>query len=278
MVKTDELNSFTKASRVCGVSQSALSIQIKKVEEKLGLQIFERDRNTLLTTKNGEIIVQRARNIVEEYEKMLQFATNSQDVFAGDFRLGGFPTLAPYYFYKIVRKITRNFEKLDLMLEEQRSAELVKNLEAGEIDAAFLTMPVKSKELTGRKIFCEPFYLGVPEDHRLACTQSVSLKSLYGEKVILLDEEHCLRDLMLEICRIAGAFESGSFQAASLEILRQMVRIGSGIAFFPEIAVRKNDGLTYIRIEDAPRREIGLFWRESYYRDELMEKICKVLV
>lgn len=264
---------FTKAANALFVSQPALTIQIKKLEDQLGVKIFERGKHDFLVTKVGVEIIKKSQEILKVAEEIKKISKNSSDIKAGEIRIGAFPTLASYYFPKIIQKISKKFPKLKLFLVEEKTEILVEKLKNGEIDCAFLAMPILQHDFSCRKIFEEPFYLGLPKHHKLAKNKIICKKDLRGQELMLLEDGHCLRSQALEICSLLNAFESSDFKASSLETLRQMVEIGAGITLIPQIAIRKNDNISYVEIEHAPMREIGLYWRKNYYREELMEVI-----
>ncbi|MBM5782350.1 MAG: LysR family transcriptional regulator [Pelagibacterales bacterium] len=269
---------FNEAARKVFVSQPTLSMQIKKLEDELGVQIFERLNKNFLITKAGKEILKKAELILREAEEIKNIAKNFKDPFSGEFRIGAFPTLASYYFPQIVGTISKNFPDLKILLVEEKTEILLQKLKNGEIDAAFIAMPINQDELEGTKIFSEEFLLALPNNHILAKKKKVSNKELKDVEMMLLEEGHCLRNQALKACSMLGSFEKQDFRATSLETLRQMVANGSGITLMPEIAVRKDDQITYVKIDNAPKRIIGLYWRDASSRKELMKKIVSLLL
>lgn len=268
---------FNEAARKVFVSQPTLSMQIKKLEEELGVQIFERSNKQFLITKAGKEILKKAEIILREAEEIKKIAQNFKDPFSGEFRIGAFPTLASYYFPKIIGKISQNFPQLKLLLVEEKTEILLQKLKDGEIDVAFIAMPVSDDGLEAKKIFSEEFLLAVSKNNKLAKKKKVSNQDLKGAELMLLEDGHCLRNQALEACSMLGGFEKQDFRATSLETLREMVANGSGITLIPEIAVKKNDKISYIKIENAPKRTIGLYWRRGYQRVKLIDKIIAKL-
>lgn len=275
IVETAKQKNFTKAANAVFVSQPALTMQIKKLEDELGAKIFEREKHEFLVTEVGKEIVKKAEHILKIADEIKILAKNSGDIMASDFRIGGFATLASYYFPKIAPKISRIFPRLKLFLVEDKTEILIQKLKAGEIDAAFLALPVNDSEFEHQKIFSENFYLAVNKNHKLAHKKIISKEDLKGKSLMLLEDGHCLRDQALEVCSVMGAFEKGDYRASSLETLRQMVAINAGITLIPEIAATSHPQIVYVKIASAPKREIGLFWRKSYFKKELIEKIIR---
>lgn len=267
---------FARAAEKSFVSQPTLSMQIKKLEDELGVQIFERSQKNFLVTKVGKEIIKKAEIILREAEEIKNIAKNSKDPFSGELRIGGFPTLASYFFPKVVSKISKKFPQLKLLLVEEKTEELLRKLKNGEIDAAFIAMPQSDEALEVQKIFSEEFLLAVPKNHALAKKKNVERKDLKGKELMLLEDGHCLRDQALEACSMLGAFEQQDFRASSLETLRQMIINGSGITLMPKIAVKKEDKISYIKIINAPERTIGLYWRKSASQNILMKEIAKI--
>ncbi len=267
---------FARAAEKSFVSQPTLSMQIKKLEDELGVKIFERSQKNFLITKVGKEIIKKAEIILREAEEIKNIAKNSCDPFSGEVRIGAFPTLASYFFPKVVSKISKKFPKLKLLLVEEKTEELLRKLKTGEIDAAFIAMPQDDEVLEVQKIFSEEFLLAVPLKHSLAKNKKVDKKDLKGAELMLLEDGHCLRDQALEACSILGAFEQQDFRASSLETLRQMIINGSGITLMPEIAVKKEDKISYVKIINAPKRTIGLYWRKSAAQNILMKEIGKI--
>ncbi len=267
---------FARAAEKSFVSQPTLSMQIKKLEDELGVQIFERSQKKFMITKVGEEILKKAEIILREAEEIKNIAKNSKDPFSGEIRIGAFPTLASYFFPKIVGKISKKFPQLKLLLVEEKTEVLLHKLKRGEIDAAFIATPCEDSGLVHKKIFEEDFLLAVPKKHPLAKNKKVEKKDLKGQELMLLEDGHCLRDQALEACSMLGAFEQQDFRASSLETLRQMVIFGAGITLMPEIAVKKEDKISYVKITNAPHRKIGLYWRETSTRKILMKEIAEL--
>jgi LysR family transcriptional regulator, hydrogen peroxide-inducible genes activator len=268
---------FARAAKASFISQPTLSMQIKKLENELGVQIFERSQKSFLVTKVGKEILAKAEIILREAEEIKNIARNSKDPFSGELRIGAFPTLASYFFPKILGKISKKFPKLKLFLVEEKTEVLLQKLQEGEIDAAFIALPIEARDFQVEEIFSEPFLLAVPKNHALAKNKKIQAKNLKNQKLMLLEDGHCMRSQALEVCDIVGAFEQQDFKASSLETLRQMVEIGVGITLMPEIAIRKDDKIAYLEISNAPKRTIGLVWRKSSARELLMRELVKLI-
>lgn len=276
IVEVAREKNFARASEKVFVSQPALSMQIKKLEETLGVEIFERDKQNFLITPVGAEIIKKAEIILQESEEIKMIAKNSKDPHKGEIRIGAFPTVASYFLPNFVKNIHKKFAHLKIFLIEAKSAELITKLKNGEIDFCLLAMPIKDDNLIGEKIFSEKFLLATPKGHPFSKKSKIQIKELRKQELMLLEDGHCLRDQALEICSMVKAFENQDFRATSLETLRQMVASGTGITLIPEIAVRSDDKISYVKIFNAPFRTIGIYYRKSSVQKNLIKEIIKL--
>nr|MBP8030047.1 LysR family transcriptional regulator [Pseudomonadales bacterium] len=262
LIAVADLRNFSQAANHCCVSQPTLSNQIRKLEETLGVVVFERSNKRVMPTETGEQIISLARRVLREVDAMHDVAQSAQDPLAGKFRLGAFPTLSTYIFPSLVPKITAAMPQLRLVLVEEKTQTLLDRLKRGELDAALLALPVYDDQLAVRALFDDEFFLAVPPLHPLAKKKQAEQTDLSNSKLLLLEEGHCLRDQALEVCHRVGMEEEQDFRATSLETLRQMVKAGSGITFMPNIAIQPDEtGICYVPFKKpAPYRTIGLVW------------------
>ena len=279
LIAVADLRSFVQAAERCFISQPTLSTQIKKLEDSLGVQIFERSNKRVLLTEVGEQVVMSARRILQEVEQVKHLAEHARDPLAGNLRIGAFPTLSTYIFPPLVPLIREQLPKARLIMVEEKTEELVRQLKNAQIDMALLALPVLDESLQSETLFVDEFLLAVAVDHPLANRDSIEQTDLAGQQLLLLDEGHCLRGHALQICQLNNAAEQQDVRATSLETLRQMVRAGTGITFMPRIAVGINDdGIRYIPFPSpAPSRSIGLVWRKTSTRGELITEIAGLI-
>ena len=222
-VKLADLRHFSKAAEACFVSQPTLSTQIRKLEDELGVQLVERSPRKIMLTPVGEEIAERARLVLSDVDQIRAVARRAGDPADGNLRLGLFPTLAPYVLPHVIPTIRKRYPNLRLQLAEEKTEDILKMLQQGELDAALLALPVNDEGMAVEILFEEPFVLALPGGHPLGEKSSITLKDLNGSELLLLDEGHCLRDHALEVCALAGAHERVDFHATSMETLRQMV-------------------------------------------------------
>lgn len=281
-VKLAELKHFSKAAEACFVSQPTLSTQIMKLEEELGVQLVERIPRKVKLTPVGREIAARARHVLRDIDQIRMTARRSRDPETGSLRLGIFPTLAPYLLPHVVPGIRQRFPELKLQLAEEKTEDILRLLDNGELDAALLALPLDDDGLEMEILFEEPFVLAMPSTHTLANRDSVGLGDLDGRELLLLEDGHCLREHALEVCALAGARERVDFHATSMETLRQMVAAEVGITLMPILAIKPpialTDNLAIKPFEKpAPNRTIALVWRRSAPLGDLMQKLAGCL-
>lgn len=269
LVALAEYRHFGRAAKACFVSQPTLSTQIRKLEDELGVALVERTPRKVLLTEVGREIVARAHTALNEVEQIRSIAHRSLDPESGTLRLGIIPTLAPYLLPHVMPTIHRRFPRLELLLVEEKTEEVLRRLREGRLDACVVALPVHDESLHVEFLFEEPFVLAAPQDHPLAKRDSLRLNDLVGQSLLLLEEGHCLRDQALEVCHLAGAGEKNDFRATSLETLRQMVAAGVGITLLPVLAGKPpmvqtpNVQLVAFAGKRPPSRRIAMLWRKS---------------
>lgn len=266
-----EQKNFVRASEVCHVSQPALSIQIKKLEEELGAVLLERNPKGFRFTPAGEEVLKRARVILVTADEIRRLAEVWHDPYAGQLSIGAFPTLAPYYFPQIIDHLVDAYPNLRFNLVEEKTQVLIERLHAGLLDAAFLAAPVPDDSLEHGDLFTEAFLLGVSLKHRWSKRSIVDPTDLAGQPLLLLEEGHCLRGQALDYCSQNALNEALNFRASSMETLLQMIAMGRAVSFVPECVARSNPSIHYLRLKGGgAQRTIGLYWRRGFFRRDLM--------
>src|SRR5580765_111208 len=282
LVAVADQRHFGRAAARCFVSQPTLSSQLKKLEQSLGVQLIERAPNNVSLTAAGEEIVARARRILEATDEVVTLARSQHDPLAGRLRVALLPTIGPYLLPRVAPAVRKALPRLELHLYEYQTAPMLQKLHAGELDVGIIEMPVDTAGLEARELYREAFSVALPEHHPLAARHSVRVADLKGEKLLLLEEGHCLRDQALEVCSRAGVHEQQDFRATSLETLRQMVASGAGITLLPELAGRgayRNARGLVLRpfAKPAPVRQVGALWRKSSARRGAIDALCRVI-
>lgn len=282
LVAVAEQKHFGRAAASCFVSQPTLSAQLKKLEQSLGVQLIERAPRRVALTEAGQAIAARARRILETTEELVTLARAHRDPLAGNLRLALLPTIGPYLLPHVVPALRRGLPRLQLRLYEYQTAPMLEKLHAGELDLGILALPVELNGLAARELYREPFTVALPEQHRLAGQPCVRVADLKHERLLLLEEGHCLRDQALEVCGRVGLRDAQDFRATSLETLRQMVATGAGVTLLPELAGRgayRNARGVVLRpfAPPAPLRHVGALWRPSTARQAAIDALCRLI-
>jgi LysR family hydrogen peroxide-inducible transcriptional activator len=267
---------FGKAAIACFVSQPALSMQIKKLEDDLGVKLIERNSKKVLLTDTGLLIAEQARRILDQVQEVRETAMAAKNVFSGELRIGIFPTLSPYLLPLIVPKLSKRFHKLSFHLVEAQTSALLENLQEGKIHAAFLAAPITEPALKHNELFEEDFLLAIPVKHPLNSKKTIKQGDLSGEKLLLLEEGHCLREQALSLCQAMQTAERHNFRATSLETLRHMITAGVGITLMPQLACDfESETISYLPFQNPkPSRKISLCWRANSAKDVVLREIA----
>jgi LysR family transcriptional regulator, hydrogen peroxide-inducible genes activator len=281
LVALAEHRHFGRAAAASFVSQPTLSTQIKKLEDELGVALVERAPRKVMLTPTGRDIAERARRVIAEVDQLKEAARRTRDPEAGSVRLGIFPTLGPYLLPHVVPKIRQRFPRLELLLVEEKTDVVLRQLREGRLDAGVLAMSLHDEQLHAEFLFEEPFVLATPRTHPLARRSDLALSDLAHEHLLLLEDGHCLRDQALDVCARAGAGEHNGFRATSLETLRQMVAANVGITLLPTLAVKPpvpySDDIQLLCFRDPqPSRRIGMIWRRSSAMGGFLAKLADV--
>jgi LysR family transcriptional regulator, hydrogen peroxide-inducible genes activator len=281
LVAVADHGSFRRAATSLGISQPALSAQVQAAEQVLGVQVFERDRRAVLVTPAGEDVVGLARIALDTIDAVADAARRRGEPLVGALRLGVIPTVAPYWLPALLPHVRARFPKLELVLREDQTARLLAALDAGQLDVAFVALPVPG-DFTTAAIARENFLLAVPRGDELLAKAKLGERDLDDRTVLLLEDGHCLRDQALAVCERAGAVESMQVRATSLPTLVQMVAGRMGITLLPEAAadalVPPRGPVTVVPLaKPQPGRQIGLAWRTSSARLKEFRLLAEVM-
>lgn len=275
VVAVADHGSFVRAAETCNVSQPSLSAQIRKLESGLGLTIFERTTRRVLVTTRGQTFIAQARRVLAEARLLLTISPPDGQKFGGTLRLAAIATLGPYFFPRVLRALRAEYAETSLILGEGFTADLVRKLSDGELDAALLSLPLPDAALVAAPLFPEPFYLACPRGHRVTLPEGPGWEGLDPSERLLLEDGHCLREQALAACNGAS---SSQFHATSLETLKYMVAAGQGCTLIPALAVTPMEGVSYLPLRgDAYSRSIALTWRRSDPRHQDFVQLARFL-
>ncbi len=272
-----EYKHFGHAAEACFVSQPTLSGQIQKLEQRLKLTLIERQPRNVMLTPAGEQLVQQARQVLNAANNFEEAAKALLDPLSGDLHIGLIPTLAPYILPHIMPALNSNLAKINFYLHENRTQDLLQQLEAGKLDILILPWLPEMARFERYDLFIEPLVMATSPSHPLANKTKVTFDDLHNQKILTLEDGHCLRDQAMGYCFSAGAEEDDSFRATSLETLRYMVASNMGITLLPQLATinyAPQKHIHYIPFESPqPVREISLLCRAGYARMESVSAV-----
>jgi LysR family hydrogen peroxide-inducible transcriptional activator len=275
---------FGRAAEVCHVSQPTLSTQLKKLEDFLGVSLFERTNKSVQVTAIGEQIVARARRLLGDADQIIEVAKQQTAPLTGPLNIGVIPTLSPYMLPWLLPNLKQAYPDLQPVVVEDLTDNLIGLLHQHKLDVAVLALPLDDPGLTEIPLFDEPFWVACPPDHPLARAAAISLKALRSEQILYLADGHCLRDQALAICKVPPSENDNGadFRAASLETLRQMVAAGFGFTLLPALAAARdqapNAEIAVRPFAGAASRRIGLVYRASFPKSGDLTRLADVVV
>jgi len=270
---------FGRAAEACAISQPALSVQIKELEESLGLALFERGPREVRLTAFGEEFLARARDILQGTDELLDLARASKDRLAGRLRIGIIPTIAPYLLPQLIGRLNQSHAGLDLHVRETLTPRLLRDLSEGRIDTAIVALPVSEPAFTEVPLAEESFVLVRPAQD--AAKPVPSGEDLRRMRLLLLEEGHCFRDQALAFCNTPQSLPKDGLEGSSLSTLVQMVGVGIGVTLIPDMAVKvetRSANVAVARFPDPqPRRTLGMIWRRASPLAPQLRQIAEVV-
>jgi LysR family transcriptional regulator, hydrogen peroxide-inducible genes activator len=269
---------FGRAAAKCFVTQPTLSLALAKLEDELGIQLFERNKTEVLITARGHAIVEQARRVLDEASKVMLIAKGSRDELVGPLKLGVIPTIGPYLLPELIPLLRQAAPSMPLDIEENFTGQLLPLLRDGDIDCAVVALPIAMASVRIIALYDECMSVVVPQGHPWQNRKAISRQELVGENVLLLGTGHCFRDQVIEACPGHQVPGSEGRAGSSLETIRNMVASGLGISVMPESALTKRaTGELVISIpfvDPSPMRRIAIVCRESYGRQRAIETVA----
>jgi LysR family hydrogen peroxide-inducible transcriptional activator len=263
-----ETRHFGHAAEACAVSQPALSMQIKELEDELQLSLVERRKSGIELTEKGEEVARRARSILASVRDLMDYAKQQEGVLSGVLKLGAIPSIAPYLLPMALPELQRRFPDLNLQLRETLTENLVRELVTGDLDLILVALPIDDPEVETEHLFDDRFVLATRATSGNKRVRNATADMLSDERLLLLEEGHCLRDQALSYCHMMTREARESFGASSLATIVQMVANGYGVTLLPEMAIasevhRREDIRLLHFPTPEPKRAIGLAWRKT---------------
>jgi LysR family hydrogen peroxide-inducible transcriptional activator len=279
---------FGHAAESCFVAQPTLSVAIKKLEDELGVTLFERGGSEVSVTPVGAQIVAQAERVLEQTAAIKELAKQNKDPLAGPLRLGVIYTIGPYLLPPLVKNLIDNVPQMPLVLQENFTVKLLELLRQGELDAAIMALPLPDHGMMMQTLYDEPFVVATPRSHPWAKRREIPADDLKAETMLLLGSGHCFRDQVLEVCPEMARFSSPgngmqrTFEGSSLETIRHMVASGIGLTVLPRASVRDMDDpqglLSFVPFAaPAPSRRVVIVWRKSFTRRAAIEAVCNAV-
>lgn len=286
IVTVERLKHFGKAAEACHVSQPSLSMQIQKVEEELGIIIFDRNKKPILPTDKGIRFIEQARVILKESHRLLEIVKRDKFEVSGDFRLGIIPTIAPYLLPFFIEDFSNKYPKVKLKIDELKTETIISELKDDALDGAILATPINEKMFSEKALFYEEFFLYINSGHPFAHRKRIKEEELDGHEMWFLQDGHCLRNQVIKICSLGkekGVFKNISFVGGNLETLRYLIKRGKGYTLVPRLfaetlpeSERKN--LIKEFEHPAPSREISLIHRRDQLKLDVILALEEVII
>lgn len=278
-----ENQNFTKAAEKCFVTQPTLSMQIQKLEEELDIQIFDRSKKPIELTEVGKKIVIQARNIVNESYRIQDIVHQQKGFIGGEFKLGIIPTVMPTLLPMFLKNFIKKYPKIKLKIEELTTEDIIARLKDGHLDAAIAATPLEDEHIKERVLFFEPFVSYIPNNHRLHGNKTIEISDLDISDMLLLEDGHCFRDGVLNLCKAFKDSTDDKFQleSGSIETLIKLSNEGLGMTLLPylhtlEINDKEKSNLHFFK-EPSPAREVSLIYHKSELKMQIIEALQDVI-
>ena len=278
-----EHQNFTKAAEKCFVTQPTLSMQIQKLEDQLDIQIFDRSKKPIELTEIGKKIVLQAKNIVNEADRIKDIVDQQKGFIGGEFKLGIIPTIMPTLLPMFLKTFIKRYPKVKLKIEELTTEEIIQRINDGNLDAAIAATPLENENIKERVLYFEPFVAYVPSSHRLHKVDKIEVTQLDIEDMLLLEDGHCFRDGVINLCKSFKQSKEDHFQleSGSIEMLVKLANEGLGMTLLPylnSLDLKENErkNLRFFN-EPSPAREVSLIYNKSELKMQIIEALQNVI-
>ena len=240
IVAVDEQRGFSRAAQECNVSQPSLSAQVQKIEDELGVAIFDRSKKPIQTTPIGSKIIKKAKVVLSECRQLVDLSADEEEA-SGYFHLGIIPSVAPYLLPLFIENFAKKYPKVVIKISEFKTEDILKAIYDEKIDAGLLVTPLYDEKIEERVLYYEKFNLFVADDHNLAQKKVIKDSDLDPDSIWLLEEGHCFRDQVIKVCALKkrpNVLDNVSFSSGSMETLLNLIRNGNGYTLIPELAAK----------------------------------------
>jgi len=278
-----EHQNFTKAAKKCFVTQPTLSMQIQKLEDQLNILIFDRSKKPIELTEVGRKIVYQAKNIVNEANRIQDIVDQQKGFIGGEFKLGIIPTIMPTLLPMFLKTFIKKYPKVKLKIEELNTEEIIMKINDGHLDAAIVSTPLKIEDIKERVLFYEPFVGYIPKHHRLSEKKKIDVSDLDINDMLLLQDGHCFRDGVINLCSALKNQKEGTFQleSGSIEMLVKLSNEGLGMTLLPylhtlDIKEKERKNLHNFN-EPSPAREVSIIYHKSELKFQIIEALQDVI-
>lgn len=276
--------SFVEAADQCFVTQPTLSMQVKKLEDEIGITIFDRSRQPVTVTDAGKIFLDQARVVIREKNRLMEVLTSARGEVAGEFRLGIIPTLAPYLVPLFLQKFVDKYPGVNLEVEELTTAVIIERLKSESLDAGILATPLEEPQLHEKYLFNEPYVAYLSRKHQLWSKKQLRPEDIDAGDLWLLSDGHCMKNQVLQLCNRRKEKGNGAhfeFRSGSIETLRRMVDTGSGMTILPWLAVpglstKQQEAIRYFRTPE-PVREISIVTHRAQLKKAIVDALSDII-
>jgi LysR family hydrogen peroxide-inducible transcriptional activator len=274
IVALDRYRSFARAAEACLVAQPTLSLQIQKLEQEIGSEIFDRNKNPVITTSFGQEIVEQAKIVLREAEKLEELFRVGREDANGEINIGIIPTISAYLLPLIFRVLGEQYPHIDFRFFELPTSQILEKLEVEDIEIGILATPLHRKNIIENPLYYEPFVAYYPKSYK-GKTDQIDMDDLKSNEIILLGEEHCLRHQSLKIC---GQRTLGKIECGSLETIRNMVDMGVGMTLLPLLSMNPETD-RFGRFKDPePVREVSIIYKHGFYKKKILQAVEKTIL
>ncbi len=278
-----EHKNFTKAAEKCFVTQPTLSTQIQKLEDELGILIFDRSKKPIELTEVGRKIVFQAKNIVNESERIQDIVDQQKGFIGGEFKIGIIPTVMPTLLPMFLKTFIKKYPKVKLKIEELTTEDIITKIKDGHLDAAIVSTPLENESIKERVLFYEPFVGYIPSNHRLSSKKKIDVSDLEIDDMLLLEDGHCFRDGVINLCKTFKKQSDDSFQleSGSIETLVKLSNEGLGMTLLPylhtlDLNEKLKENLHQFN-EPTPAREVSIIYHKSELKMQIIDALHNVI-